>query len=36
MLVAEGDPFTNARAMLDRWEEHRGAAIALREVDDES
>lgn len=32
MTVAEGDPFANARAMLDRWDDQRGAAIALREV----
>lgn len=32
MTEAGGDPFTNARGMLDRWDEQRGAAIAAREA----
>lgn len=32
MTEAEGDPFANARGMLDRWEEDRAGEIALREA----
>ncbi len=32
MTEADGDPFDNARSMLDRWEAERASTIALREV----
>lgn len=32
MTEAEGDPFDNARAMLDRWEDNRPATMGLREA----
>lgn len=32
IIDAEGDPFTNARRMVDRWEQDRATAIGLREA----